>query len=698
MGKDIMKIKNTIKVVFWDLDDTLWKGTLAEDEDVEPYEDRIETVRQLNRRGTINFICSKNNFDKAKKKLCELGIWDEFVFPKIDFAPKGEMIKQALNDMNLRAENGCFIDDNEANLREVEFYNPKISIIKADFRGGILNLKEFEGKDDKELSRLLQYRQLEKKMNAKNLSSSNEAFLHNCNIQVELVPYSDKYLDRVVELCERTNQLNFTKNRMNKKQLLELFGEATQKTQVIHVTDDFGDYGIVGFYTIKENRFIHFVFSCRIMNMGIEQWVYAKLNFPEINIVGDVASELKIGEIPQYIHEINISNEINGRNDLSCVIDGETQIKIFAIGACDLYHSIAHFDMPNQSFIYECNVFNGQERGVNVGTEYIRSCVEMTENEKAYIKEHFLNYQGSLAFRTKMFSECYDYVIMSFHDDMIFKIYHHLENKNLRVLLSPEPIRGMTSSINDEGEVISGEAQSRWLSKSFDEGTYITPERFKDNILWIKNRLSKDTKIVMITGPEFDFFRKAKPHYPEVRNQIILLNKVLFELEKEYPQRFAVADINKVITSMNHVTDYVFHLTAQTSYNLFAEVVWAIVRKLGSNKKPLLYKVRNNRKIVIFGNSLQARNVFYNLKLGNENPCEYVHFDYRNRYVGTMHVKDSSLLEGRRDQYYVVIADDMHLAEIEEYLNRIGYLHIEDYIFFSHEKTYKGVWNEKKDN
>lgn len=687
-------IKNKIKVVFWDLDDTLWKGTLSEDNSVEIIDNRIDIIRELNKRGIISSIISKNNFDRAKEKLCEFGVWDCFVFPKIAFTAKGEMIKQALSDMNLREDNACFIDDNEFNLREAEFYNPKISIIRADLCDDILELSEFEGKNDKELSRLRQYKQLEKKVDAKHLASSNETFLKNSNIRIELIPYSEKYLHRIAELCERTNQLNFTKNRMNREQLSELFKDKNHETKIIHVMDNFGDYGLVGFYSLNNKRLIHFVFSCRIMNMGIEQWVYAKLNFPEIEVIGDTASDLHLGEYPQYIREIELNEKNESPNDLVQITDENTQIKIFAIGACDLYHPIAYFDMPNQSFLYECNVFNGKERGVNVGTEYIRSTVEMNETEKEYVKKHFLNYQGRLAFNSKIFADKYDYVIMSFHDDMIFKIYNCRENSNLRVLLSPEPIRGMTSSVDDDGNVISGEAQEKWLNNYFDKGVYITSERFKENILWIKDHLDEKTKIVLITGPEFDYFRKNKPHYPEIREQIILLNKVLFELEKEYPGKFAVADINNVIKSLDHVTDYVFHLTAQTAYRLFVETVWQIVRKLGSDKMPMLNKVRNDRKLVIFGNSMQAQKVFYNLRLGNENPSEYVHFDYKDRTIGTMKIKDCSILESRSDMFYVAIADDAHEKEIAEYLNKIGYVHIKDYINFHHTKVYKSCWNE----
>ncbi len=100
------------------LDDTLWKGTLAEGDDVQLLENRVAIIKELNKRGIVNAICSKNDPDKAKSKLEEFKIWDLFVFPTIEFMPKGEMIKNLLSAMNLRPQNALFIDDNDLNLKE----------------------------------------------------------------------------------------------------------------------------------------------------------------------------------------------------------------------------------------------------------------------------------------------------------------------------------------------------------------------------------------------------------------------------------------------------------------------------------------------------------------------------------------------------------------------------------------------------
>ena len=693
---DNMGIKSKIKVVFWDLDDTLWKGTLAEGDDVQIFLDRVDIINQLNRRGIVNSICSKNEYETTKNKLEQIGIWDLFVFPQIAFAPKGELIKSALDNMHLRDENALFIDDNDLNLREVEFYNPNISVLNVSSVDVLLQNVNLIGKEDIALSRYHQYKQLERKNQEKNKFSSNIEFLKACNIKLKFVCPNDDNFDRLFELSDRTNQLNFTKNRMTEEQLKLLVGDKAVETKLIHAKDNFGDYGFVGFYSIRDNCLIHFVFSCRIMSMGIEQFVYQFLGQPELSVVGEVASDVKDKENVDWI---SLTDELE---DYSCdkysvdnVLDNESKIKIFGIGACDLYHPIAYFSMPNQQFIYECNVFKGKERGVNVGTEYIRSQFEMNDEEKEFCKTHFYNYTGHLAFNSKILSNDYDYIIMSFHDDMVFKVYENKTNNNIRVILSPSHNYGVTSIQNIYGKEIADISEQReWLNNNFFTGEYITSERFRENLIWLLERIPQKTKLLLINGPELNFFRSNNPKDDNVRKQIFVINQALNDLEKEYPERIAVVDINKVITSRATVTDYVFHLKAQTAYKLFIQIVRTIKKRFPSNKPSMLHNVVNSRKVVIFGNGSEARNAFYNLIIGGESPVKYVHYDYRDKCIGTMSVEDYQLvLTGNKEKYYVVIADRDNQKKIIEKLLNLDYQPLVDFVSLTTIK-YKKCWNE----
>ena len=164
---------NKLKLVIWDLDDTLWNGTLTEG-GVDMPSERKELLKNLTDCGIVNTICSKNNYDETVECLKSLSVDEYFVFKSIDWTPKGQRISTLLKDMGLRAENCLFIDDNEHNLQDALFHENKLLVAMPDI---IPQLEEFVAslpKKDTEHKRLKQYRVLEEKQesSAEKISSS----------------------------------------------------------------------------------------------------------------------------------------------------------------------------------------------------------------------------------------------------------------------------------------------------------------------------------------------------------------------------------------------------------------------------------------------------------------------------------------------------------------------------------------------
>lgn len=266
-----------LKLIIWDLDDTLWRGTLAEGDQVELLEGRMQAIRRLNQQGVVHSICSKNDYEKAKAKLEDLGVFDEFVFPEINFAPKGMQVQKIISDMNLRAPDVVFVDDNPHNLHEVASVVEGIVTYNA-------NSTEFDEFLDKSIvetlggkSRLEKYRIMEAKRSAREvLGGTNEDFLRASDVRMTVVRTQENFpfAERIEELVNRTNQLNFLKTRIEPGTLAPFIVDLS-KNQVysVFVWDRFGSYGLVGFAFVRANskELRHFTFSCRIMNMGIEE-------------------------------------------------------------------------------------------------------------------------------------------------------------------------------------------------------------------------------------------------------------------------------------------------------------------------------------------------------------------------------------------------------------------------------------------
>ncbi|MBQ9348675.1 MAG: hypothetical protein IJT94_15285, partial [Oscillibacter sp.] len=238
-------------------------------------------------------------------RLCEMGVWDDFVFPSIDWTAKGARIQEIISDMNLRPVNVLFLDDNTHNLEEAAFAVSGLQTALPDQLPALLNTTAFQGKDDSEHSRLKQYRVLETKAAAKAKSASNEEFLYQSDIRVEMNETSPLPLERIYEMIHRNNQLNYTKNRISQDEVNALFTDPSVRSGVVYVRDRYGDHGITGCYAVRDNQAVQFVFSCRVLGMGVEQYVYAALGFPKIDVAGTVAVELDRTTIPGYINQKN---------------------------------------------------------------------------------------------------------------------------------------------------------------------------------------------------------------------------------------------------------------------------------------------------------------------------------------------------------------------------------------------------------
>jgi hypothetical protein len=102
------------------------------------------------------------------------------------------------------------------------------------------------------------------------------------------------YVERIAELVNRSNQLNYTGSRFEPAALAESIINVVQHDSwAVFAWDRYGDYGLIGFVQVdrKAKRLIHFAFSCRVMHMGIEQFALSKVlrNWPacDISILAD---------------------------------------------------------------------------------------------------------------------------------------------------------------------------------------------------------------------------------------------------------------------------------------------------------------------------------------------------------------------------------------------------------------------------
>lgn len=169
----------------------------------------------------MNSICSKNDHSAVLTQFLTQGYrkyWQYFLFPSINWAPKGERVKSIISSMNLREENVIIIDDNEANINEIKYYCPNIMSALPEQIAKIAEELYLVNSYDFEFTRLKQYKILELKNKEKlKTNCSNEEFLRKSEIKICIKKDCLENINRIDELIHRTNQLNFTKNVILKK-------------------------------------------------------------------------------------------------------------------------------------------------------------------------------------------------------------------------------------------------------------------------------------------------------------------------------------------------------------------------------------------------------------------------------------------------------------------------------------------------
>jgi FkbH-like protein len=356
-----------IRLIIWDLDETFWKGTLTE-EGIEYIIDHQSIVIELSQRGIMNSICSKNDFSRVQKILKDHDVWDYFIFPSVNWEPKGHRVAAIVEATQLRAPTVLFIDDNPMNLKEAEHCIPGIQVADQTIISTLLANPLCKGKDDHKLSRLQQYKVLERRKTDEAAAGGNNVdFLRASDVRVQIEYDVEKHIDRAVELINRTNQLNFTKRRLPedpslaREALRSTLREFNVQAGLIRVEDKYGDYGFTGFYALRSFQsralLIHFCFSCRTLGMGVETWIYRMLKQPELQVVGEVLVDLGAADEPVDWIRQRSEEEIG-----SVGLDAPTRPRIPAVrtrGGCEQQALVHYFHALSDDVVGEFNLTRG---------------------------------------------------------------------------------------------------------------------------------------------------------------------------------------------------------------------------------------------------------------------------------------------------------------------------------------------------
>jgi len=104
---------------------------------------------------------------------------------------------------------------------------------------------------------------------------SLEQWLDSLDLKIDTEEFDESNVDRVVQLLNKTNQMNLTTRRMTKDELSKWIDQDNRKLWTMRVSDRFGDSGLTGIVSVEINNgvcsIVDFVLSCRVFGRKIEE-------------------------------------------------------------------------------------------------------------------------------------------------------------------------------------------------------------------------------------------------------------------------------------------------------------------------------------------------------------------------------------------------------------------------------------------
>ncbi|SFS10913.1 HAD-superfamily phosphatase, subfamily IIIC/FkbH-like domain-containing protein [Granulicella pectinivorans] len=282
------------KCLVLDLDNTLWGGVIGDDGPdkiqigretpvAEAYTGFQEYCLSLRNRGILLAVCSKNNEEIAKQgfdhpdSILKL---EHFAAFRANWEPKHENILSIAKELNLGVDSFVFVDDNPAERAIVEgniagIAVPDVGSDVSKYAGILDAARYFEttslAKDD--LQRAKQYEENAQRAKTETKFANYGEYLDSLEMTAEIELFQPVYMERIVQLTNKTNQFNLTTRRYT---LAEMEAAISDGQIGIYgkLTDRFGDNGLVSVVLGRvEGPCMHidlWLMSCRVLKREME--------------------------------------------------------------------------------------------------------------------------------------------------------------------------------------------------------------------------------------------------------------------------------------------------------------------------------------------------------------------------------------------------------------------------------------------
>lgn len=290
------------KALVLDLDNTLWGGVIGDDglsgihigpasPQGSAHAELQQYLKDLKERGVILTVCSKNDAVNAEQGFTH----PDSVLQRADFAAfhanwerKDGNIQAIATQLNIGLDSLVFLDDNPAERALVAEGLPTVAVpdIGSDItdfvaildRSGLFELPRLAAED---LQRHRYYADNAERAQQAADYADYDAFLQSLAMQAEIKPFAPLYLERITQLCNKTNQFNLTTRRYTEPEITAIADNLAYITLYGRLKDRFGDNGliavVIGALDERELHLDTWLMSCRVLKRGMEYALFEQL-------------------------------------------------------------------------------------------------------------------------------------------------------------------------------------------------------------------------------------------------------------------------------------------------------------------------------------------------------------------------------------------------------------------------------------
>jgi len=195
-----------LKLVVWDLDETLLTGILEEGNDqVNPV--ALDVVKKLSERGILQTLATQNPASVISTASQKFDWFDQFVHIEADLGPKGKKVQRILDKLDVNPLDTVFVDEDPFERGSISSQFSTITAWSIEELVSYLDNNTMLVTEET-LCRPMMYRQERLRIQDGEKADDHLEFLRSCNIQITIRPYVSEDARRTEELLIRTHRMN----------------------------------------------------------------------------------------------------------------------------------------------------------------------------------------------------------------------------------------------------------------------------------------------------------------------------------------------------------------------------------------------------------------------------------------------------------------------------------------------------------